>query len=380
MPNEQLTEDFFSEQTEASRIKSSIVSKYLDGWSLILSSWAPKMVYADFFAGCGRYENGSPSTPLEAITNITNRSRLKDKVQMIFNEFNTAFYQQLRENILAHDNISALRYAPIIQNQSFQERPALEQLRLWLQLHPSERLPPILAFVDPWGYKGLSLKHFGEILVNNGCEVIFFFNYNRINSALSNPVMKKNMTLLFGEEKADQLRRELALIRNRPHARETIILQAVKNTIKQLVQPKKSFVQDFRFMKGNRVSHYVIFATTHPKGYGLMKEIMALQSASYQDGIPVYQYTSIDSGQMALFNGVTSLSRNLLQTFTGQTIRMEDIYDKHQITGPYIKRNYKDALLLLEETSQVTTSPSRDSRRLHRGKPTMGEGVMVTFP
>jgi len=378
--NKILNENFFSEQSEASKIKSKIVSKYLDGWSLIIGSWAHKIVYADFFAGCGRYEDGNPSTPLEAISNIAVRDKLRGKIQMIFNEFNGEFYKQLQDNVIKYQDTKLLFYKPIIQNQDFQDLPALVQLRNWLELSPGVNIPPSLVFVDPWGYKGLSLYHLGDILKIKGCEVIFFFNYNRINSALSNAFMKKHMALLFGQEKAELLRKELALIRDKPTAREAVIIKAVKEILQTHVNPQRAYIQEFKFKKGNRVSHFVIFATTHPKGFGLMKDIMALESASYFDGLPTYQYSQSKSIQMSLFGGLVPLAEQLLKFFAGQTVSSLDVYEKHQVTGPYTSRNYKDVLLWLEEHQQVIVAPERSKRKLYKGGPTMGEKVMISFP
>jgi three-Cys-motif partner protein len=378
MPVAVLDEDFFLEQTEASRIKSKIVSKYLDAWGLVLSTWAPKLVYADFFAGCGKYEDGSPSTPLEVISKIAARDSYKNKINCIFNELNSGFHQQLCININAHLDTSKLLYSPLIQNQSFEELPVLEQLRSWLKLKPNDNLPPSLVFVDPWGYRGLSLNHFADVLKLQGCEVIFFFNYNRINGALNNPFMVKHMSLLFGNERAESLKHELALIKNQPQVREAIILKAVKDKLQQEVAPRKCYVQDFRFMKGNRVSHYVIFATAHPKGFGLMKEIMATESASYPDGMPSYQYSSTKLNQLELFGGMSSLGEELLKFYSNKTISVDDIYTKHQVLGPYIRKNYKDTLLWLEERGLITASKPR-SARMRLGKPTMGDAVMITF-
>lgn len=378
--NKLLNENFFAEQSEASKIKSQIVSKYLDGWSLIIGSWAPKLVYADFFAGRGRYEDGKPSTPLEAITNVASRPKLVGKVQMVFNEFNEDFHRQLSDNVLCHEQTSSLAFKPIIQNNDFQGLPAIEQLRNWLGLPSSGTLPPSLVFVDPWGYKGLSLQHLSDILKHKGCEIIFFFNYNRINGALSNSFMKKHMALLFGQEKADSLKKELGLIKKRPTAREAIIIKAVKQVLLSHLAPKQVFVQDFRFKKGNRISHHVIFATTHPKGFGLMKDIMSTESASYPDGLPSYQYSQNPSNQFGLFDGLVVIGQQLLSFYSGRSLTHKEVYDNHQFTGPYTSKNYKDALLWLEETRQVIVKPERSMRRLYNGRPTLGENVMITFP
>jgi three-Cys-motif partner protein len=59
------------------------------------------------------------------------------------------------------------------------------------------RLIPTLFFVDPWGYKGLTLQLINSVLKNWGCDAIIFFNYNRINRGLSNPAVQAHMNALF---------------------------------------------------------------------------------------------------------------------------------------------------------------------------------------
>ena len=55
------------------------------------------------------------------------------------------------------------------------------------------RLVPTLFFVDPWGYKGLSLSLINSVLKNWGCDCIIFFNYNRINMGLHNEAVEEHM-------------------------------------------------------------------------------------------------------------------------------------------------------------------------------------------
>src|ERR1700730_14994058 len=73
-----------------------------------------------------------------------------------------------------------------------------------------KHLVPTFFFIDPWGFKGLSLKLVHSVLKDWGCDCVFFFNFNRINMSLTNPLVRRHMNELFGEEKADGLREEIA--------------------------------------------------------------------------------------------------------------------------------------------------------------------------
>jgi three-Cys-motif partner protein len=120
-------------------------------------------------------------------------------------------------------------------------------------------LIPTLFFVDPWGYKGLSLRLINSVLRNWGCDCIFFFNYNRINMGLANPVVREHMDALFGDEKAKRLRTELADLG--PHEREIAIVEAIGEALRDL---GGKYVLPFRFRTatGARTSHHLIFVTS----------------------------------------------------------------------------------------------------------------------
>jgi three-Cys-motif partner protein len=87
------------------------------------------------------------------------------------------------------------------------------------------RLVPSFTFVDPFGYKGLSLKIVNGVIKDWGCDCVFFFNYGRINAGLSNDLVKKHMDALFGVERADELRKKLE--GKTPDEREVLILEEI---------------------------------------------------------------------------------------------------------------------------------------------------------
>jgi three-Cys-motif partner protein len=51
-------------------------------------------------------------------------------------------------------------------------------------LFASRPIIPTFAFIDPYGYKGLSLGLVHAVLKDWACECLFFLNYNRINAGI----------------------------------------------------------------------------------------------------------------------------------------------------------------------------------------------------
>ena len=102
------------------------------------------------------------------------------------------------------------------------------------------KLVPTFFFVDPFGYKGLSLRLVNSVLKNWGCDCVFFFNYNRINMGLGNEAVEQHMNVLFGEKRANKLRQKLATLPS--HEREAAIVEALTEALRELGagQPKSA--------------------------------------------------------------------------------------------------------------------------------------------
>ena len=88
----------------------------------------------------------------------------------------------LVEEINKLEGIDSLQFKPEI----YTEEVGTEIVKMFSE----NTLIPTLMFVNPWGYKGLSLKLINSVLKDWACECLFFFNYNRINAGLSNPAVK----------------------------------------------------------------------------------------------------------------------------------------------------------------------------------------------
>ena len=113
------------------------------------------------------------------------------------------------------------------------------------------------------------------------------------------------------------------------------------------------YVLPFRFKneKGNRTSHHLIFVSKHFKGYEIMKEIMAGESSSADQGVPSFEYSPASFLQPLLFElsrPLDDLEEMLLTKFAGRCVIMEQVYQEHNVDTPYIKKNYKDVLRKLE--------------------------------
>lgn len=369
---------FFEEQKEQSLIKSTIVAKYFDVWANVIISTqkrypqhSQKIAYIDLFAGPGRFKDGSQSTPLKILTNAIEKIDLRERLVAIFNDKDEKNSSDLQRTIKKIPGIKSLKYKPAVYNQEIGE----EIIKMFEEMS----LVPTLFFVDPWGYKGLSLRLVNSVLKDWGCDAIFFFNYNRINMGLNNPAVQQHMQALFGEEKTLELRENL--LRKKPYKRELIIVEELCQALKAY---GSRYVLPFRFKnnKGRRTSHHLIFVSKSFRGYEIMKEIMARESSSDTQGVPSFEYNPADflprqSLLFQLYRPLHDLKKNLLDTFKRQKITMQEIYEKHNVDTPYVKKNYKEVLRELYENDSIgAVSPTGKPPR----KGTFGDKIIVTFP
>lgn len=366
---------FFEKQTEQSLVKSEIVAKYFDAWAGVITATqnrhafaAPKIAYIDLFAGPGRYKDGSISTPLKVLEKALNNPVYCERLVCMFNDKDENNTQSLEEVIKELPGFQNLKHQPSVFNQEI----GIEIVKMFEQM----KLVPTLFFVDPWGYKGLSLRLINSVLKDWGCDCIFFFNYKRINMGLTNEAVKEHIDSLFGKERAGIVRKRLGDAKN-PTTREYLIIEELCSALKEM-GGKYTLPFRFKAQGGKRTSHHLIFVSKGFKGYDIMKDVMAKESSSHDDGVPSFEYNPVDRAgikQGLLFKltrPISELCERLLTDYAGKSIKMIDIYREHSVDTPYIRKNYKKALLQLEKDFQITSDKHR--------KNTFGDNVIAHFP
>ena len=216
---------FFGESREQSQVKTRIVEKYFWSWATIMTRQAKisKIGYVDLFAGPGKYEDGTESTPLLVLKKACEDDNIRDKFVSVFNDINPKHVQSLRDAIASSQEISVLKWEPRVINTEVNEELT--------EVFESMKTIPTLFFVDPFGYKGLSLQLISSFLRNWGCDCIFFFNYNSINRSIKIRAVEEHIDGLFGKERADELRNLPTSMKSSD--RELFIIEAMSQSLKE---------------------------------------------------------------------------------------------------------------------------------------------------
>jgi three-Cys-motif partner protein len=313
-----------------------------------------KIAYIDLYAGPGRYKDGAASTPLLVLEHAISDPKMADMLVAYFNDSDKNNTSTLQGEIDALPGIEKLRFRPDISCGEVDDDAA--------KFFEETALIPSFSFVDPFGYKGLSLKIVKGVIKDWGCDCIFFFNYNRINAGLGNDAVKKHMDALFGEARADKLRNSLE--GKTPELREALILEALAQEIKAL---GGRYVLPFTFKNatGKRTSHKLIFVSKHFKGYEIMKDIMAKESSTHDQGVPSLTYSPADADTPLLFSlqrPLDALEGDLLRSFAGQKVTLDEIYERHSVDTPYLRTNYRTILTKLEDEGKVAAASATGKR------------------
>ena len=111
-----------------------------------------------------------------------------------------------------------------------------------------------------------------------------------------------------------------------------------------------------------------------------MKEIMAKESSASDQGVSSFAYSLADKTMPFLFEfqrPLDDLAKLLTDSFAGQTLSMDEIYRKHSVGRPYLRKHYKDVLGKLEANMKISVI---DPEGKMRKKGTFANRLSVTFP
>ncbi|WP_414472782.1 three-Cys-motif partner protein TcmP [Microvirga sp. M2] len=369
---------FFEEQTDQSEVKANIVAKYFVAWAKVMlgvkaqHGKIDRLGYIDLFAGPGRYADGSKSTPLLVLEQALATPGLNDILVTMFNDKDRNNVSSLKEAVKELPGLAALRHEPKI----FCGEVGADAEAMFRGI----KMCPTFSFVDPFGYKGLSRGFIQAMVKDWGCDCVFFFNYGRINAGINNDAVRKHMDALFGSERIERMRGILDDMR--PHERESFVLEELAAALRDL---GAHYVLPFRFKRadGSRTSHALVFVSKNILGYTIMKDIMARESSTEDQGVPSFAYSPADARCPLLFSlnqPLEGLADDLTVRFAGRTMTMRAVYDEHHVNRPFVAKNYKRVLGEMEAAGRIIADPPAAKRKPRAGQPTFGDNVRVTFP
>lgn len=369
-----LEDKFFTKPKPQSQLKTRIVSEYFAVWANVMEGHLKKernrkknLGYIDLYAGPGVYENDCKSTPITILEYAITVPYLCENLVTFFNDKNPKFCESLKLQVSSIPGIETLRHKPEFRSMEVGEHLST--------LFSQKKLPPTLSFIDPWGYKGLSLTLIKALTKDWGCDCIFFFNYRRINMDIGKHTSIVHLEQLFGHDKFVALKAKISKLLPAEREEEIVgqLIAGVEESCKVKALSFKFFGDD-----SARTSHYVVFVSKAPLGSRIMKRVMAKFSMEPMTRIPSLSFAP--KQQFDLFNtqnaDVDDLANQLADNFAGTAKTVGEIYDRHHHGTPFLENHYKEALMRLEADTIITIEPPATERR----KNTLKDDAIVYFP
>lgn len=365
-------DDFFHRSEEQSKIKIRIVANFVDAWANIMSNrrHVSSIGYVDLYAGPGRYDDGTECTCLKVLENAIKRPRLQGMLKTLLNDQNPEYFRRLKDAVNSLPGIETLAFPPDIRKEDVAAGE-------FTKYFASIKAIPMFVFLDPWGIKGMTMELIASMTKDWGSDCAFFFNFSYIRRAIDNPMNQQHVVALFGQERAERVRTGIPGLCGRDQ--ERLILGELEGALVDMGYP---FIQTFRFYGNDAIlSHHLVYLCKVQLGYEIMKDMMAPESTGTDrnQGVPNYEYHPIDAMHEPLFqlsHPFDKLMEDLPSRFSGRTLSVEQIYHAHNVGTPYIQKNYKQALLKLEQQGGITV----DRPPASRNSGTIGDKREVAFP
>jgi three-Cys-motif partner protein len=337
----------------------------------MLNAGCKSLTYLDLFAGRGEYEDGEPATAkmvLDVAYNHGKIGALREKLRLRLNESNQTIVRELERVVNDHPLSKQLALRPLITHSTVEKSYKSN-------LTPDECT---FTFIDPWGYKGISMDLLMEVIGNWGSDCLFYLSIRGIRRNLDGQKQRQDLQGIFGESglKAMQKAHNSG---GKTISFYEVVLGALRNAINQR-QPAYvlPFVMEFEQRKA--VSHCLVFITKHPRGFHLMKDIMAGESFVDSEGFPEYFYRGLPQLSFAFESKRRKTAHRMMKDFAGANMLVKQVIDKCDELGyEYPKRNLKQALLMLEDEGKLDVDRARDKRQTRNGQPTLGDSRRVQF-
>lgn len=188
------------------------------------------------------------------------------------------------------------------------------------------------------------------------------------------------MKAIFSPERTVDLKNMLLKIDN-PIERERTVIEEICHALRDI---GGKYVLPFCFKndQGTRTNHHLIFFSKSDKGYEIMKNIMAKESSTADQGVPSFIYCPADKRWPTLFEltrPLDDLEEMLLESFSGKKLNLKQIYLSHNIGKPFIRRNYREALINLHEKNKIDVIVE-EGKKWRNQKKEFPEHLTVVFP
>lgn len=377
--------EHFGDYREQTQVKHEILAAYLTPYFRIVGKTNRNLIYLDGFAGPGTYTKADTGevfdgSPVRALKLIAGNDTFSRKVSPFFIEVDEYLHRQLEKAVADFAIGNRQIRKPITECCTFAEgvRKLLGQ--------SGGNLAPTFLFVDPCGVAGTSFETIRTVMACKSSEAFVFFNIDGVRRIAGLDRLSDVLVELLGSrERAGMLFTALQTTDD-VGERERLILASYRRALREDMRVLYTIPFRVESEDKQKTSHYLIHASNHPLGFKIMKEVMWNRGHS-EEGEGALQFVQAGrTDYIPLFDPRYDVKKEILNTLTAGP-RCVDLFYSDWVVRPddlLCQPAYKQALLELESCGEIevldkdrSTPKPVNSRKSHKGKPTLGEGYYV---
>ncbi|WP_341358938.1 three-Cys-motif partner protein TcmP [Georgenia sp. M64] len=353
---------------EHTRAKHTILRLYLRGWYAVIGQTAGRVVFLDGFAGRGIYHDGSPGSPIIALTELLEHRvfpRLADRqFVFVFVEKNPCNVASLREEIEKFKG-EHQPWPPNVKTEVIEAEFAEVAEDIVRQLRGGgHQMAPLFAFVDPFGFGGLAIHTLAALTSWPRAELCVNFAANNVNRFLEQESVQPHIEALFGCTVEDILAGWSGAGSRLSHVRDAYARQLQ-------ICADFPYVQSFEMRnESGNVSYYLYHATRHEKGVELMKDAMWKVNPAGE-----FRFSDRLAGQEVLFQieaNLKPLRDHLVEHFQSRGPTAIALIKTHvTLYTPYRTPHLTAVLREMEKAGQITVQ--------RPGRHGFPEGTTIAF-
>ncbi|RLM41314.1 hypothetical protein DVK00_20215 [Haloarcula sp. Atlit-47R] len=345
-------------QTE---IKHTILQKYLRPWLYKITEVDDHIRYIDGFAGWGRYDDGSPGSPLLAMEVVS--ENLNDGVGRLnskLDTFNCTFIEKTHENYKSLSRAVATeeKNTPSQIVTDTQNREFTEFAYDFIAKH-QDGVSPSFIFVDPFGFSGVPFSVVDDLinLRPKGIELFITFMSGKMARFKDSETHQVAIDEIMG---TDSWRQEVDAESRDERAEQ--FMRLYEQQLRSVADVE--FVWPFEMKKeeSRQTNYYLVHATNHYDGFKLMKDTMFRAGAEDQFaylGPDHYRYADSQTG-LSDFDErdesnkrIQKLADFLHDVFADDKLRFGDVMRLTYEQTTLIEKHYRRACKTLVEQDRA---------------------------
>jgi three-Cys-motif partner protein len=340
------------EYEEQTKMKHSVVSKYLDLYFTIVGKWN-NLNYVDGFSGIGAYTDENRDihygSPVRAVLNFEQNHKPKRRsIAFMFIDRDPSNLRNIQQ-ILASLKCET---KPLYIEGDFDSviNTVLDKLG---------NLSPTFMLIDPFGFKGVRIDTVRRIMEQDKTEIVLNFMFTRINEFLSDPKLTAVFDDYFGKCPWQEL--------NKLHGfeREKSLVSLYRNQLKECANVRYVYPYPIEFPGRKRTFYYLFHLTNSSLGCAIMKSVFA--ELNYNR----LAYLGNRSNQMSLSDLSSykekDIKKYLVDRYCSKLISFQDLIDEVIDEIPYTEGEIRKTLQKMEGTNIRITRITSKTRKGLRG-------------